>query len=438
MKKIVLVLAMLAVMLLAAMPAGAADSTKAATMRITEITGTVSVKNASGIEQSVDSGMRIYSGYTVETAAKSYAYISLDDSRVIKLDAESRAEIKKSGKKMKISLETGKLFFNVSDTVKSDETVTISTSTLLTGIRGTSGEVTSEKESIDLSDWLREDMSDGRSRYTEPSGRRFIDVYNDGSVFNFDGSEMGMVQKDFNRLMSVAKNYDEGEMPGLLEELSKLRRDHSEIKMITGSVFAEAVGPRRESAERAGVLVTGGQKATNDMFSGFDALTGNKTESGILYINPSSPEDGAVFLPDGGEGKLTERVELTDDGVRCVFDDDLAVELTAEELADNRSSELEKREKSDQISKAISPKSVDVGLNDLAGFAMIEIAKDQELQGRILVEGVCSETELKAAISDADDRTTRDEQKREEQKREEQKVSEGSSKTATIIKNYYS
>nr|MCR4770735.1 FecR family protein [Oscillospiraceae bacterium] len=201
MKKIVLVLTVIAVMLLAAVPAGAADSAKAATMRITEISGTVSVKNAAGVEQSVDDDMRLYSGCTVETAAKSYAYISLDDSKVIKLDAESRVEIRKSGKKLKISLETGKLFFNVSAPVKSDETATVSTSTLLTGIRGTSAEVVSERESIDLLAWKRTDMGDGRSRYVDPAGGRSMVVYDDGSVYWSDGSVLGKVQKDFNRLM---------------------------------------------------------------------------------------------------------------------------------------------------------------------------------------------------------------------------------------------
>ena len=126
-----------AVLLALALPAAA--SSTAATMQLVKTEGTLSVSNASGRGLSVMDNMRLYNGYSVETKASSYAWVKLDGSKLAKLDAASKVEIRKSGSKLEILAKSGNIFFNVSEPLTGSETLNIRTSTAIVGIRGTSG-----------------------------------------------------------------------------------------------------------------------------------------------------------------------------------------------------------------------------------------------------------------------------------------------------------
>ena len=117
------------------------ETATATDMRLEAAEGTVRVSNAGGKTLSVRNGMKLYSGYSLATEAESYAYVSLDSTKAVKLDAGSQAQISKEGTALEIRLTAGKLFFNVTRPLADDETMEIQTSTMVTGIRGTSGYV---------------------------------------------------------------------------------------------------------------------------------------------------------------------------------------------------------------------------------------------------------------------------------------------------------
>ena len=119
----------------------AADTASGTDLRLETTEGTVTAKNQNGRTVSVRDGMKLYSGYTITTKAKSYAYVSLDDDKVVKLDASTSVEVRKSGSKLELMVASGKLFFNVKAPLSSSESLNIRTSTMVTGIRGTSGYV---------------------------------------------------------------------------------------------------------------------------------------------------------------------------------------------------------------------------------------------------------------------------------------------------------
>lgn len=127
----------------------AAEDTTAATMRLVEHEGSVTVKNASGKTLKITKDMRLYNNYQITTGSKSYAYISLDDSKAIKLDASSKVTISRQGRKLEILVEKGKLLFDVTKPLKKNETLNIRTATMITGVRGTIGwvEVNSSQQS---------------------------------------------------------------------------------------------------------------------------------------------------------------------------------------------------------------------------------------------------------------------------------------------------
>lgn len=141
MKKILSLMMTLIMVWSLTVPALAAETATAATLRLARTEGTVTVKNASGKQLTLKDGMRLYSGSKIKTGAKSYAYISLDDGKAVKLGASSEGEVRKSGKKLELNLLSGELFFDVSVPLKEDESLKIRTSTMVTGVRGTVGYV---------------------------------------------------------------------------------------------------------------------------------------------------------------------------------------------------------------------------------------------------------------------------------------------------------
>ena len=143
MKRLISLVLALSCLLTLTVPVSAADSATGTTLRLTETKGTVTVKTASGESKSIVKSMRLYNGYSVATGASSSAYIGLDDTKAVQLDSSGMVEIKKQGKKLEVSLTSGQLHFNVTEPLKTDESLNIRTATMVTGIRGSFGWVTS-------------------------------------------------------------------------------------------------------------------------------------------------------------------------------------------------------------------------------------------------------------------------------------------------------
>ena len=143
MKKSVAIIMVLAIVLSFSVfsAAESVETADASTMRLARAEGCVFLKNEAGTELSFQENMRLYSGNTVETEADSRAGISLDKTKIVTLDEESFVSLHQNGKKLRVKLETGAMYFSVSKPLASDEQFDIETSTMLLGIRGTSGYV---------------------------------------------------------------------------------------------------------------------------------------------------------------------------------------------------------------------------------------------------------------------------------------------------------
>lgn len=111
----------------------------ATTMKLARVEGEVSVRDEKEKDLTPAEDMNLYSGYQLKTGKESYSYINLDSVKLTKMDEESDVEIQKSGKDLEILLHSGSLFFNVTEPLKEDETMSIRTSNMAVGIRGTCG-----------------------------------------------------------------------------------------------------------------------------------------------------------------------------------------------------------------------------------------------------------------------------------------------------------
>ena len=114
---------------------------KASTMRLSDYERDVTLTSESGRVQEIKPEMRIFGGSKLETGKESKAWVLLDEDRMVTVMEKSTVDFKQSGKSISLSLEKGDLFFNIARDLEEDESFEISVSTLIIGIRGTSGYV---------------------------------------------------------------------------------------------------------------------------------------------------------------------------------------------------------------------------------------------------------------------------------------------------------
>ncbi|MBO4390185.1 MAG: FecR domain-containing protein [Lachnospiraceae bacterium] len=124
------------------------DKLSATSMRLLRIEGVVTLQSGGKTKTIVDN-LKLASGDVLSTEKDSLASIALDDSKAVTLQENSSAEFKKNGKKLELNLTAGSLFFEVSKKLEDDESFEIRTSTMLVGIRGTSGYVFVQKDGQD-------------------------------------------------------------------------------------------------------------------------------------------------------------------------------------------------------------------------------------------------------------------------------------------------
>ena len=116
----------------------------ATTIELLRTQGEVDVADKDGKSVSIIEGLKLYSGYQVDTRSKSYAWINLDDTKLAKMDVQSQVEIQKEGSHLEVLVHSGSLFFHVTEPLEEDETMDIRNSTMVVGIRGTCGWGTSD------------------------------------------------------------------------------------------------------------------------------------------------------------------------------------------------------------------------------------------------------------------------------------------------------
>lgn len=154
------------------------------TMRLLRVEGTVNIENGDGGTKPVIDNIRFQSGDALNTGADGLASVGLDDSKIVTLQNDSRAEFTKSGKRLELKLTKGALFFNVTEKLSEDETFEIKTSTMTAGIRGTSGYVYYDDEGRDslvITDGVvivtAINPETGERKYAEVRGGQKITVY---------------------------------------------------------------------------------------------------------------------------------------------------------------------------------------------------------------------------------------------------------------------
>ena len=145
----------------------AAESASGTTLRLSDMTGSVTVRDSSGKEKSARADMRLYNGCTVETGDGASAFITLDDVKAVMLDASGKVEVRKSGKQLELYLSAGQLVFLVDRPLAADESLNIVTATMVTGVRGSFGWVSEDVVGL-LHGHINVSVADGNGVQTVP------------------------------------------------------------------------------------------------------------------------------------------------------------------------------------------------------------------------------------------------------------------------------
>ncbi len=288
------------------LPAAAEDSATAAVMQLMKTEGDVSVSNSSGRGISLIKNMNLYNGYRTATEEESYAWINLDSEKLAKLDAVSEAEIRKSGKKLELLLDSGNLFFNVTEDLEEDETLNIRTSTMVMGIRGTSGWV----QVIDRYH-SRVYLLEGEVTcvVSDPlTGQAKTTVLKSGEMAEF---VVYPGEQETDRCDIIRRGYSEGEIPGMvLEELSgndllcRKIQDASGMDVMSYAAEAKTRLTGDQEAMRQKLSVIRGLLEEQENYISRDPVweAGNEYPRVSPEGTPSSSPGGNGYYPEGGQG----------------------------------------------------------------------------------------------------------------------------------------
>lgn len=204
----------------------AADTSIGTTLRLAKAEGSVTVTNKNGKTLKFTENMKLYNAYIVTTSAKSYAYISLDDSKAIKLDAGTQVEIRKSGKKLEVHLVSGNVFCNVTVPLKKDEDLNITTSTTITGIRGTSLCVSESTDGTEIQVYSGHVVTAVYNALNRLSGERAVEPGEKLSAAAFSGgaTDIGVSKISMDAIPGFVAVMLEND-PGIKENMARIGID---------------------------------------------------------------------------------------------------------------------------------------------------------------------------------------------------------------------
>ena len=114
-----------------------AEEYTAETMRLLHYEGSVQIQSPSGESRFVMENARFSSGEAICTGTQSLASISLDSTKIVTMDEETRVEFIQQAKYLKLTLTSGTLVMDVQQKLAEDETLEVQTNTMTVGIRGT-------------------------------------------------------------------------------------------------------------------------------------------------------------------------------------------------------------------------------------------------------------------------------------------------------------
>lgn len=298
-----------------------AENVVASSMKLLKTEGTVAVLDKNQASVSLFKGMKLQNGYEVATSTASYAWINLDDTKLIKLDALTNVGVEQNGKNLTLTLNSGKILVDVSKKLDSDETLNVKTGNVVTGVRGTLFEVAAEDpyfantDSIEIivlegtvsatsTDLINGKVSEiyvpqgNKSTYTidrtNGTTTRFLTRAKSSDVSGFSAVELALNDNMRKRAVNGSPDISLPSLAGALDRLSKdilLQQQYVErLALLRGESVQEAI------YYKVGVPMNYyGQTSDGQYISGINPNTGEAQ----YKWNPID-SSGGVYRPETG------------------------------------------------------------------------------------------------------------------------------------------
>ncbi len=158
--------------------------TTAQEMRLQEFSGILTLTNG-GAGKTPVAGSRLVSGDSMETQTESMAYVTLDQSKILRMNQNSQMEIRQLGQDLDVFLSYGSVFFNVTSPLSIEETLEFHTNNVVTGVRGTAGVVSATEKFSQvavLTGTVFCATTTGESFYIEAGQVAIVTTHEDGTV----------------------------------------------------------------------------------------------------------------------------------------------------------------------------------------------------------------------------------------------------------------
>ncbi|MCI8607020.1 MAG: hypothetical protein HFG72_09445 [Hungatella sp.] len=155
----------------------AQESAQSRTFSVLSVSGDEAyVIKGAGKEVKAAAGMPLGQGTKIRTGPLTSVYVTADEDKTIRLDSNTQVEITKAtSKSLKITLKSGEIFFNVDKPLKAGEEMTFDAAQTSMSIRGTSGVLKSDGDTVSL--YLLEgkvEWNCGKQRVTVVGGQTAI------------------------------------------------------------------------------------------------------------------------------------------------------------------------------------------------------------------------------------------------------------------------
>ena len=278
----------------------------ATTMRLLRFDGEISLLTDSGKVLEASENKRLTNGNVIKTKKESQAWILLDEDRVVTLMEKSAASFTQNGKKLFLSLDEGRLFFNIERSLEDDEDFDIATSTMIIGIRGTSGYIDSDENGNSVLY-----LTTGKVEVTgldedgEESGSDKLKAGQKVTVISEDDAEIiveDITESDLPFELIAFLLSDDDLLASVLEETGW---DEELLRTRLSSGDEELPGAVSDSAYRFDINeLTGTWYADGEQF-----ISINGDGGGTLYY----PSDGMFDSDEGSLVNITMTYELSED-----------------------------------------------------------------------------------------------------------------------------
>lgn len=281
-----------------------------ASIRLSRTEGNVKINNNKGKDITPSEGLKLYDGYEVKTEPAAYAWMELDTSRLAKMDSESQVQIQKEGKHLDILVSQGSLFFNIEEPLNEDETLSIHTSSMMVGIRGTCGWVTMENPEH-MKVYLLEGTVSCRIESTDADA-------NDVSISAWQMADMQL--KNGKGIITV-NEFTSLDIPGFVaEELEPLSQspdiepsDHADVSVVlTMPVTAQEIQDLWNGGTKNITILPGEDNNVLTIDTNFKDSSGNHAflEDYGLLIHP----DCTLTLADGVDLMVKDDITFSSQG----------------------------------------------------------------------------------------------------------------------------